>query len=173
MVIQTKTQVALSPDAVMERLLEPAHAARLLARLDMVDQIEELSRVERDGRVERVLRYRAPTAGKIPGFLARYASKAPAHVSWEQREVWDLKGRSMTYTIVPEVPERWRSYYTNKGGLEVQPAGAGAQVVATLELEVNVFGFKRMIERALEPEVKRLLELQGAAITDELETPQG
>ena len=173
MLIQTKTQVALSAEAVMERLLEPAHTARLLARLDMVDQIEELSRVERDGRIERVLRYRAPTAGKSPGFLSRYADRAPAHVSWEQREVWDLKRRSMTYTIVPEVPERWRSYYANKGALEVQPAGSGSQVAATLELEVNVFGFKRMIERALEPEIKRLLELQGAAIMDGLSAAQG
>lgn len=168
MKIEVVTTLGAAPARLVELMLAPEQLARLVARLDMVDQIEELSREERGGKIERTLRYRAATAGKIPAFLSRYKDRAPEHVFWEQREVWDVAGGRMTYTIVPQVPAHWGKYYTNSGSLAVSAHARGATLTARLELEVKVFGFQTLIERALEPEIKRLLELQSGAVEDGL-----
>ena len=163
MILKHDTAVGAAPEAIIERMLDDAYLTELVRTIDAVGAIDELSRSERDGRIERVLRFTAPTAGKIPKFLKKYESKAPANVFWEERGVWDLSARTYTYTIVAEVPDHWQQYYGATGKVTIEEVPGGSAIHASLTYDVNVFGLKRVIERALAPEVTRILELQGEA----------
>lgn len=153
--------IQASPNKVMDYMLSEAFTQALCQGLDNVSDIEERSREERDGRVERTMRYQAPTRDKLPKFLKKYESKAPEFVYWEEIATWELSKQSMSYTIAPEVPEHWRSYYGVSGGVTWTAQGEQTRMDTTLSFDVNVFGLKRLIERALEPEVKRLMHTQG------------
>ncbi len=163
LILKHDTAIGATPDAIIERMLDGAYLAELVRTIDAVGAIDELSRTEEGGRIERVLRYTAPTAGKIPRFLKKYESKAPANVFWKERGVWDLAARTYTYDIVAEVPDHWQQYYGASGAVTIEEVPGGCAVHASLTYDVNVFGLKRVIERALAPEVSRILELQGEA----------
>lgn len=163
MILRHDTAVGATPDAIIARMLDDAYLTELVRSIDAVGAIDELSRVEVGGRIERVLRYTAPTAGKIPKFLKKYESKAPANVFWEERGVWDVASRRYTYDIVAEVPDHWQQYYGASGEVTIEEVPGGCAIHASLTYDVNVFGLKRVIERALAPEVTRILELQGEA----------
>ncbi len=162
-VITHDTAAAAAPKDVLEHMLGRAFLDELVRTIDVVSSIEETSLEASGDRIERVLRYTAPTAGKIPSFLKKYESKAPSHVYWEERGTWDLTTLRYTYAIVAEVPENWQRYYAARGSVAIEGVPGGSAVHATLNYDVNVFGLKRIIERALSPEVTRILELQGEA----------
>ena len=168
MEVMKVTELAKGADEAVELLLSKAYTEALVRGIEAVSGIEELERVERDGVVTRVMRYSAPTASKIPSFLSRYASNAPSHVHWEQRERWDIKGRRMSYEIVAEVKAEWQRYYSASGSLALESVkqGSATRMAAQLRYEVNVFGFKRLAERALQEEIERMLALQGEIARD-------
>ena len=124
MKVEEQYFVALPHTEIAPLMLSASYLERLVEKLDMVDQIEEISREQTGDIIERVLRYRAPTAGKIPVFLSQYADKAPKHVYWTQHERWDLKNNEMTYTIRPEVPAHWAKRYSNSGLVKITTTAA-------------------------------------------------
>lgn len=167
MKVEDQYFVELPHAEVMPLMLSASYLERLVERLDMVDQIEEITRSQTGDIIERVLRYRAPTAGKIPGFLARYADKAPTHVYWTQHERWDLQSYEMTYTIRPEVPAHWAKRYSNSGLVKLTTTDLKrTTVTTTLEFTIDVLMLGKTIERALASEITRLLALQGEALRE-------
>ena len=164
MEIRTQHTIAAPRAAVMAYMLERDYLDALVEGIPFVSKIEELQTEEQsDGKLLRVLRYEAKTQDKIPAFLKRYADKAPEFVHWEQRELWDLQNGVMTFGIVAEVPDHWQRYYTQSGKLTFLDAKGGQQtrMESALSYAVNVFGFKRLIEKAAQKEVSALLDLQG------------
>lgn len=149
------------PQQAMEYMLSEAFLEALTQGLDNVSDIEKLTHEQTQDKLARVLRYQAPTRNKLPKFLKKYEDKAPEFVYWKEVATWDLPNRAMSYTIEPEVPQQWTSYYDVSGSVAWTPEGQGTRMRATLTFDVNVFGLKRLIERALEPEVTRLMKVQG------------
>lgn len=165
MEIRTSTTIDATAEQVFEFMTSPGFLALMTETLDAVSGIEEAGRTEREGALERTLRYTAPTASKIPGFLKKYADQAPENVHWEERGTWDLATHTLTYEIVPDIPDSWHDRYSNQGQLTLTPTAQGKTLMeVTLRFDVNVFGFKKLIERALRPEVQSILELQGQAL---------
>lgn len=158
--------IQASPTDVMEYMLSEAFVHALVQGLDNVSGIEEVSTQKHEDTITRTLRYQAPTRDKMPKFLKKYESKAPDFVYWNEVATWNLPQHTMSYTIVAEVPEHWQSYYTVSGGVTWRAQGAQTSMETTLSFDVNVFGFKRLIERALDPEVKRLMQTQGELVRE-------
>lgn len=164
MEVRTQHIITAPRSAVMAYMLEREYLDALVEGISFINGIEEQETEEQPGgKLLRVLRYEAKTQDKIPSFLKRYADKAPEFVHWEQRELWDLRNGEMTFGIVAEVPEHWQRYYTQSGKLSFAEASGGQQtsMESVLSYAVNVFGFKRLIEKAAEKEVSALLDLQG------------
>ena len=159
--------VSATPDEVMRAMLAPSYLDQLVAHIDTIDGIEEIERSEgSDESITRVLRYSAPTAGKIPSFLKKYSDKAPSHVHWREQGEWDTRARRYTYAIVAEVPDDWQRYYASRGSVELCEAegGAATEVVASLDVEVKVFGLSRLIERAARGAVRRRRAIASLAV---------
>ncbi len=170
MEIQTSTTLDATPNDVFTLMTSPAFLMLMTQTLDAVSAIEEVSRDEQDTRLQRTLRYTAPTASKIPKFLRKYADQAPEFVHWEERGEWDTASHTLTYEIVPDIPASWHDRYSNQGRMELRPLGDGrTRMEVTLRFDVNVFGFKKLIERALRPEVQSILDLQGEAVAAHLQ----
>lgn len=164
MEVRTKHTLQASRKDVLAHMLDRAYLDALVEGIDFLNAIEEVSVEEQpDGKLLRVLRYEARTQDKIPSFLKRYADKAPEFVHWEQRELWDMEAGKMTFGIVAEVPDHWQRYYTQSGELTFSEISQGAQtkLESRLSYAVNVFGLKRLIEKAAHKEVSALLDLQG------------
>ena len=155
------------PDEVMRAMLDRSYLDRLIEYIDTIDGIEEIERSEEsDERITRVLRYSASTAGKIPSFLKKYSDRAPSHVHWREEGTWDFDARRYEYVIVAEVPDDWQRYYSSKGSVQLSESSEGAsstEVAASLDVDVKVFGFSRLIERAARGEVERILRKQAEA----------
>ena len=153
--------------AALEAILSPEYLDALTHGLEPIGAIEETVRESSPGHLRRTLRYTAPTAGKIPSFLSKWQSKAPAHVHWQEQGNWDLEAGRLEYTIRAEIPQRWQEYYETRGVMELQESGEEACVMRTaLEFEVQVFGLGGMIERAVRREVEKILG-QQAQVTKE------
>ncbi len=162
--LEQKTRLPITADQAVSLLTSEAYSRALAAQLTQVSAIEEIARVSDGDVMHRTTRYTAPTAGRIPRFLKKYEAKAPAEVSWEERAVWDLAKHTMHYTIVPDLPQRWHSYYNATGTLSVTPSHDGdAMMRASLSFEVKVLGLGKLIEAALREEVQRILQIQGEA----------
>lgn len=163
MKVEHTTELSAPPEAIIEYMLSPAYAEALVEAIDAVEAIEEISRqAHESGQVlERVMRYTAPTAGKIPKFLKKYEDRAPDKVHWEQRERWERERGRMSYEIEADIKPDWQRYYDTRGELELTPQGQSTKLEATLSYDVNVFGLGRVIERALRSEVERILETQA------------
>lgn len=148
---------------LIDFMLSQAYRRTLCEKISFVSRIELEHEERKESVVVRTLRYEALTKEKIPSFLKRYASKAPEHVYWEQRECWNLSAGKMTFSIKAEIPEAWQHYYTQSGELlfEELAAGDSTRLKSSLSYEVNVFGLKRLIEKAARQEVQALLTLQG------------
>lgn len=70
---------------------------------------------------------------------------------------------SMRYTIKADIKDEWQKYYSTRGELVLKQSSAGhVELVASLHYKVNVFGLRRMIEKALQEEVSKILTTQGA-----------
>lgn len=164
MKIEKETPIAAPPQDVFDYMLSAPFLDALVAGIDAISGIEEISRHEQGGVTTRTLRYEAPTASKIPGFLKKYQDRAPAHVHWEQRERWDTSSWSMSYQIVAEIKPEWQRYYDTTGAMTLSTDGAGALMRASLDFSVNVFGLKRLIERAARDEVDAILTTQASII---------
>jgi hypothetical protein len=153
-------EIPAEPDEIVELMLSDAFLDQLVEEVAEISDTEETKREEvSEGELERVVRYQAPT--RVPKFLSRYEEKAPEHVYWEERGSWDLDEHVFTYEIVPEVPEHWHEKYDTQGRLEITSIGGGrSRVDVTINYEVRVFGLRRIIEKALEGEARKLLETQ-------------
>ena len=161
MVVEHTTTVDASTREIIDHMLSREYLDGLTGAIDAVSSIEEISRDEDASRITRTVRYEAPTRGKIPKFLKKYENKAPSHVYWEERGTWDLEAGRYTYEIVAQVPDDWHTYYSARGELRLSERGSRSELAVALTFDVNVFGFKRLIERALRPEVERILRLQA------------
>lgn len=167
MEISASTTILATPSQVFAFMTSPEFPDAMLQALDAVSAIEETSRSEVDGELRRVLRYTAPTAAKIPKFLKKYAAKAPEFAHWEERSTWDTTTHTLRYNIVPEVPDSWHDRYENQGTLRLTEDGPGrTRMDVTLTFGVNVFGFKKLIERSLRPEIEEILAIQGKVISE-------
>lgn len=162
MIVTQELLIPASPAQVCAYMNSVEYLDALKQALDIVSKIELVSLEEKHGALERVVRYEAPTEGKIPGFLQRYQDKAPAFVRWEERGQWDASRSSFSYTIVPDVPEHWHKRYKVRGTLSLQAAAGGStKQRASLEYEIKVLGFSTIIEKALKPEVEKILRIQA------------
>lgn len=150
-----------TPAQVAERMRSDAYLSALCDALDMVSAIEVTHTQTSGARLERTTRYTAPTAGKIPGFLKKYEDRAPAHVHWEERGVWDLNTHTLSYTIAPDIPPHWNKHLHNEGTLTLTADGDDTIMRVHVSYAVKLFGLGAVIERALKPEVQRILDLQG------------
>jgi len=162
--IETTTTVEATKARVIEYMTSPDYLLALCDALEAVSAIEETVRDEDGAGLKRTLRYTAPTRSKIPGFLKRYEDKAPEFVFWDERGSWDTAAGRFAYEIVPEIPEAWHKYYTTSGRVDFSERDGRTTLKTTLEYGVEVFGLKRVIERALKPEVEKILELQGELV---------
>lgn len=164
MQVKNQTLIDAQPEQVIEFILSPTFIAKLCVELDAVRSIEELESTQEDATLKRILQYQAPTQSKIPSFLSKYKDKAPEFVYWKEIATWDLDKHQMTYQIEPDIPEKWHSYYDVSGQLRCIERSGKTMLVTSLTYEVNVFGLKRLIERALKAEVENMLNLQGDII---------
>ena len=163
--IDSTTRVEADSSAIIEYMTSKAYLDRLVEEIEHISSIEEIERKEDDGSIKRSVHYSAPTAGRIPSFLKRYADRAPSHVHWTQHETWDTRTHQMRYTIVAEIKEEWQSYYDTRGRVEIEHDGGCVRMRSSLDYDVNVFGLRRLIERAIANEVKKILDQQGAIVT--------
>ena len=162
MKVTYQEQVNASTTAIFEYMTSPAYLEALKGAIDVVSSIEALDSQLEGATLKRTVRYEAPTAGKIPSFLKKYQDKAPAHVSWEERGVWDASRTTLRYQIVPELPEHWHKKYDVSGELKLVADGpTKTQLVVALEYEVKLFGFKRRLDQALKGEVEKILAIQA------------
>ena len=129
---------------------------------DLVHEIEEVGREQRDEGLFREVRFRAPT--RLPWILRSYRKKAPSEVSWDEQGLWDLQAHRFRYEIEPEMPDSWRDWYTSAGTFEVEPTSRGARVVDSLDFSLNVLGIGSALERALGSEIESLFEARKKAL---------
>ena len=163
--IEQRTELAHPADAAWEALLSANYLEMLVARIDAIVEATEVERADEGGVITRAVRYGAPTREKIPSFLARYADAAPERVYWVQRERWDPAARSMRYAIEAEMKPEWRARYRAEGRVRLEPKGESAcTMIASLELEVRVFGLGGLIERAVKKESSAIFAQQGEAL---------
>jgi hypothetical protein len=134
-------RVRATPAAIFEYMTSAPYLDALVKAIDAVSSIEELESRAHGEALERRVRYEAPTAGKIPSFLKKYQDKAPAHVRWEEQGSWDASRATLSYKIVPEVPEHWHKKYSVSGQLKlIEEAPGQTTLLASLEYHVKVFG---------------------------------
>ena len=171
MQVKNETLIDARPEQVVEFMLSPTFIAKLCVELDAVRSIEELESTQEGATLRRVVQYQAPTQSKIPSFLSKYKDKAPEFVYWKEIATWDLDKHQMTYVIEPDIPEKWHSYYDVSGQLRCIERSGKTMLATSLTYEVNVFGLKRLIERALKAEVENMLRLQGDIIKRHPFTP--
>ena len=164
MIVRHTTHIQASPTRAYSYLLGREYSDAIVDAVASISAIEELSRSSSDGVLSRLMRYSAPTADRIPSFLSKYAHSAPEEVHWRQRERWQREELSMTYSIEAEIREEWRRYYTTHGELKLEPASEGCSLITRIEYSVGVFGLRRLIERSIESEVSKILELQGEVV---------
>lgn len=163
--VKNETRVNASPEAVIEFMISDLFAEHLCVALDAVSSITKVdSQSTGEHTIKRILQYEAPTQSKIPSFLSKYKDKAPEFVYWKEIANWDLNQHTMTYSIEPDIPEKWQSYYDVNGELRCVAKGDQSVLITALTYNVNVFGLKRLIERALKQEVSNMLEIQGQVI---------
>ena len=73
----------------------------------------------------------------------------------------------MTYTIEAEIKPEWQQYYTTHGAVLLKSLSEErTELIASLTFEINVFGLKRLIERALRDEVATILKTQGDRVAE-------
>ncbi|RDV38515.1 DUF2505 family protein [Bradymonadaceae bacterium TMQ3] len=169
--VEHRTTITAEPDAVFAFIQSPEYHQALVPRLHLVEAIEPVSeeRAE-DGTIMRVARYTA--RAELPGVLKRFEAKAPEFVYWEERSQLNPLTCELRYEIVPEMPERWRSYYANQGTLRVEPHAGGTEsiVVQHLEFSVSVPGLSLFIGKALRSEITRIFDAQGTVLRDHFDT---
>lgn len=165
--VEHRATIAATPDAIFAFIQSPQYHQALVPRLKLVESIEPKSeeRAE-DGTLSRVARYTA--RAELPRFLKRFEDKAPEFVHWEERSHIDPSTHELRYEIVPEMPERWRSYYSNQGHLRVEALADGQQsaVVQNLEFNVSVPGLSLFIGKAVRAEITTIFEAQAAVLRE-------
>ncbi|TXD42973.1 DUF2505 family protein [Lujinxingia vulgaris] len=165
--VEHRAVIAASPDAVFTYIQSPEYHRALVPHLRLVEAIEPVSEERADdGTLTRVARYTA--RAELPRFLKRFEDKAPEYVYWEERSVLNPTTRELRYEIVPEMPEKWRSYYSNEGSLRVEadPAGNASVVVQNLEFKVSVPGLSLFIGKALRSEITQIFEAQATVLRE-------
>lgn len=162
--ITHETVIEADAQHVINFMLDPTFRQKLCLALDGITSIEEVSIETLGQQVQRVLRYKAQTRDKIPSFLSKYKDRAPEFVYWKERAHWDRAKGTMSYIIEPEIQEKWHSYYNVEGKLTFESRAKFTLLKAQLNYDVNVFGLKRLIERAIYSEAEQLLMLQAQII---------
>ncbi|WP_230467265.1 DUF2505 family protein [Lujinxingia vulgaris] len=165
--VEHRATIAADPDAIFAFIQSPEYHRALVPHLRLVEAIEPLSEeVADDGTLSRVARYTA--RAELPRFLKRFEDKAPEFVYWEERSRLNPTTRELRYEIVPEMPENWRSYYSNEGTLRVEADAAGnaSVVMQNLEFNVSVPGLSLFIGKALRTEITNIFEAQAAVLRE-------
>src|SRR5690554_576375 len=165
--VEHRATIAASPDAIFAFIQSPAYHQALVPQLKLVEAIEPLSEERADdGTLTRVARYTA--RAELPRFLKRFEAKAPEFVYWEERSRLNATTCELRYEIVPEMPEKWRSYYSNAGVLRIEPLSGGkaSEVVQSLEFNVSVPGLSLFIGKALRTEITNIFEAQAAVLRE-------
>ena len=146
------------PDAIARAYADPALYDALpetekLARPEVVDHEVE------GGRVLLAVRYRF--RGELSSAVR--AVLDPAKLTWVERTVHDLEGRTTTFELQPDhYPDR----LTSRGRLVVEagPDGTGAQRHGDGELKVRAPLVGGTVERTLVADLQRHLAADASAV---------
>ena len=116
---QTEHVIAAPLARVEAVALDPDLAREMPRYIKAIEHVELLERTERDGVIERVIRYR-PVFNPPP--FAKGVTREMAE--WLERTRWDLATHACTYVIEPNIPAQWRARFRGEGVYRLEARGA-------------------------------------------------
>jgi hypothetical protein len=149
-------------DAVELAVLSPTLIDRLRPRLPSMEKVEQKHHSMENGTFERVWGYRANV--RLPAFAKGHVQ--PEMLAWDERSVYDLKTHSAKWTIVPQVREAWRKFFTSEGTYELVPFGSGTLRLIRGDLTLHVPVVGTLAERLILVEVRRTFDAEAATLRD-------
>jgi hypothetical protein len=151
-------------DAVELAVLSPDLAKRMTPRLSGIEHVEQREHTLKNGVLERVWSYQANV--RLPRFAERYVTREMC--AWDERTIYELRGHTSSWTVVPRVKPEWRKFFDAAGTYELLALGEARTrriVRGDLELRIPPL-FRKVAERMIVGEVRKMFDAEAATLRD-------